>query len=69
MGAVDVEIIDNDYSLTKDGLTMRFLPDKDGVRQVRVRPPYWNNVGKTSCAEIGERHNLNSHSPAYSGDT
>ena len=51
---VDVDVIPNDYSLTKDGAAMRFLPHADGLRQVRVRPPYWSNYERVACAEIGE---------------
>lgn len=51
---IDVEIIDTDYSLTKDGKAMRFLPDDNGIRRVRMRPPYWNGFEKTESCEIGD---------------
>ncbi len=54
--SIEVEIIDQDYSLVKDGRAMRFLPYENGVRQVRVRPPYWNNFEKINCCEIGDEY-------------
>jgi len=59
MGRIEeiaVEIIDNDYSLVRDGLAMRYLPDKNGLREVRLRPPYWNNNGRVACCEIGDKY-------------
>src|SRR5690554_6977322 len=32
----------------------RWMPREDGTRLVRPRPPYWNNVGRVACAEVGE---------------
>ncbi len=55
--SVDVNIIDNDYSLTKDGKTMRYLPYDRGIRLVRIRPPYWSNYDRILCAEIGSEIN------------
>lgn len=50
--AIDVDEVPEDYSLVKDGLAMRWLPDPDGARLVRPRPPYWSTVGRVPCAEI-----------------
>jgi hypothetical protein len=49
-----VEDVDRDFSLTRDGHAMRWLPAADGMRLVRTRPPYWNSVGRVSCCEIGD---------------
>lgn len=46
---------DDDYSLVKAGVAMRYLPDNSGCRQVRLRPPYWNRVDRVSCCEIGDQ--------------
>lgn len=51
---VDVEKCDEDYSTQRDGMLMRWMPSDRGSRLVRPRPPYWNNVGRVLCAEIGE---------------
>lgn len=53
-----IEIIDDDYSLVRDGLAMRWLPDDNGMRDVRLRPPYWNNTNRVTCCEIGDKYEL-----------
>lgn len=54
----DIEIIDDDYSLTQNGLAMRWLPVGDGIREVRLRPPYWNNFDRVACCDIGDVYNI-----------
>lgn len=49
---ITVEVVSDDLSLCKDNLTMRWLPDYNGCRLVRPRPPYWNNIGRIPCAEV-----------------
>lgn len=56
--SVDVEVIEQDFSLIIAGKAVRFLPDPDGIRKVRCRPPYWNNYGATNCCEIGDTYDL-----------
>jgi len=51
---VDVDAIDEDWSLVKDGASMRWLPRENGSRLVRPRPPYWNIVGRVPCCEVGD---------------
>ena len=51
---IDIEVIEHDYSIERDGRLMRWMPREDGTRLVRPRPPYWNIVGRVRCAEIGE---------------
>jgi len=51
--SIEVEVIDDDYSIVKDNRTTRWLPHPDGSRLVRPRPPYWNTVGTVNCLEIG----------------
>ena len=51
---VEVDIVDYDYSLYRNGAATRFLPHESGSRKCRVRPPYWNNIGKVACCEIGD---------------
>lgn len=52
--SVNVEWCDEDLSVIRNGLAMRYIPKADGVRVVRPRPPYWNRVGAVPCCEIGE---------------
>jgi hypothetical protein len=56
--AVEVDPCDEDYSLIRDGKAMRWLPDPDGIRLVRTRPPYWNRRGRVACCEIGDAYSL-----------
>jgi CRISPR type IV-associated protein Csf3 len=59
MGRIEdytIEIVADDYSLVRDGLAMRWLPDRNGLREVRLRPPYWNNNGRVACCEIGGKY-------------
>jgi len=53
---LDVECVETeaDLSYVKDGRAMRWLPAKDGTKFVRPKPPYWNNVGRVECCQIGE---------------
>lgn len=51
---IRVDWCDEDYSLVRDGLSMRWLPNPDGWREVRPRPPYWNNFERVRCGEVGE---------------
>lgn len=55
---VTVEECAEDFSLTRDGLAQRWLPVHDGVRLVRPRPPYWNNVDRVRSCEVGEPYDL-----------
>ena len=50
--AIEIKEIDNDYSLWKDDKTTRWLPDKNGMKFVRCRPPYWNRIDRINCKEI-----------------
>lgn len=52
---IEVETVADDYSLTREGVAMRWLPCANGCRLVRPRPPYWNIVGRVTCREIGSR--------------
>lgn len=54
---LDVEVTetDNDYSMVKDGIAMRWLPHKQGSRIVRPRPPYWNMHDRVVCCNVGDR--------------
>lgn len=53
---VDITVgrIDDDYSLVRDGLAMTWLPDPDGWRVCRTRPPFWNIVNAVTVCEIGD---------------
>lgn len=50
---IDVEPCEHNYSLSMDGLAMRWLPHADGTRRVRPRPPYWHPHGRVAACEIG----------------
>lgn len=51
---MDFDEMDEDWSLMRDGLAMRWLPHPDGSRLVRPRPPYWNSTGRIRCCEVGD---------------
>lgn len=53
--SVSVMEIDEERSLTWRGVAMRWLPDPNGLRFVRPRPPYWNMTGRVTCCEVGEK--------------
>ena len=55
---VTVEKISDDKSLVSDGVAMRWLPDENGLRKVRTKPPYWNLIDRVQCCEIGENYQL-----------
>jgi hypothetical protein len=59
--SVDVEPCEHDYSLVKDGFAMRFLPDKTGFLDRRMRAPYWNNYDKVPSCQVGDHYNLSEH--------
>jgi CRISPR type IV-associated protein Csf3 len=43
-------------ALLREGMALRWLPDANGVRLVRPRPPYWNSVGRVTCCEVGAEY-------------
>jgi len=51
---MDVEPWPEDWSLSREGRAMRWLPDQDGLRIVRPRPPYWHSHGAIPCCEVGD---------------
>jgi hypothetical protein len=55
---VEVEIIEQDYSLIKDGKAMRYLPGKDGNRYGRIKPPYWNATERIKTCYIGDNYKI-----------
>lgn len=50
----DIQPMEQDYSLVKDGLAMRYLPDPRGIRMVRSQPPYWHHYGRIACCDVGD---------------
>lgn len=62
--SIDVEPVDEDYSLYKDGILMRWMPSAVAHRLVRPRPPYWSSVGRVMCAEIGTSIAEAGHTPS-----
>ena len=52
---MEFERMEEDYSLMRDGVAQRWLPDADGPRLVRPRPPYWHPMGRVQCCEVGDR--------------
>lgn len=54
--SIAVEVVENDYSLMCDGKAMRWLPTTEGLREVRLRPPYWNNNERVACCEVGDEY-------------
>ena len=57
---ITTQAIEEDWSFVKNGCATRFLPSQDGLRQVRVKPPYWNIVDRVPCCEIGEEYDITS---------
>jgi CRISPR type IV-associated protein Csf3 len=51
---IEIEEIDADYSLVRDGVAMRWLPTTSGTRDVRPRPPYWSAWVRVRCCEVGD---------------
>lgn len=58
INSIEVDYCDEDYSLVMNEKAMRWLPDKNGVRMVRVKPPYWNNTNRIMCCEIGDNYTI-----------
>lgn len=56
--SIDFERINDDFSIVRDGRAMRWLPDPDGIRQVRTLPPYSNRTEITTCCEIGDEYDI-----------
>ena len=52
---IDVDYADDDFSMVRDGLATRFLPERDGTRLCRPRSPYWNNVGRVPHCNVGDQ--------------
>jgi len=51
-----VNYIDNDLSIyDEQGFTMRFLPQKDGKRIGRIRPPYWNRTELVKSCFVNQK--------------
>lgn len=51
---IEVEKVDYDWSMIKDGKAQRYLPDPDGMRICRLRPPYWNIYNAVACCDVGD---------------
>lgn len=52
---IDYDKMEQNWAIERDGLAMRWLPDESGSRLVRLRPPYWNIVGRVRCCEVGDK--------------
>jgi hypothetical protein len=51
---VTVEPFEHDWSVSRDGLAMRYIPDARGTRWVRPHPPYWHPLGAVPCLSAGD---------------
>lgn len=51
---VEVEKIENDWSLMRDGKAMRYLPVPGGRRNGRIRPPYHNRFDPVQTCYPGD---------------
>lgn len=56
---LEIKEIEEDWSINKDGKAMRWLPQKNGSRLCRCRPPYWNRIERVNCCEINDSIKLN----------
>lgn len=52
--AVQVECAVEDWSVTRDGLAMRYLPHPESPRIARCRPPYWHMHGRCAVTSVGD---------------
>lgn len=55
---IEVERFDYDWSLIKNGRAQRYLPEKDGLRKCRLRPPYWNLYDMVNCCDVGDKYKM-----------
>ena len=51
---ISIDEQDDDHSLIRDEQAMRWLPYKEGFRQVRLTPPYWSGWDAVHCCEVGD---------------
>lgn len=51
---VEVDVIDDDFSIKKDGRMMRYMPAENGLRTGRIRPPYHNNFDSVTTCYPGD---------------
>ena len=58
VASIEAEEVESDWSLVKDGQSMRWLPDESGTRLVRPAPPYWNRHQRIKCCEVGSPYCL-----------
>jgi hypothetical protein len=55
---LDIDEVEHDRCLSIEDRAARWLPDSNGIRLVRPRPPYWHIHGAVKCCEIGDRVNV-----------
>jgi hypothetical protein len=55
---IEIKEIENDFSLIKDGCAIRYLPYNNGIRLVRIRPPYWHRHDRINCCNIGDNYEI-----------
>ena len=53
---IEVEKVDYDWSILKGGIAQRYLPDEEGLRECRLRPPYWNLHDMVKCCDVGDKY-------------
>jgi len=51
---IELDEMEHDWSIVRNGIATRWLPDESGTRLVRLRPPYWNSVDRVMCCEVGD---------------
>lgn len=51
---IELQQIESDFSIIRDGIAQRWLPSSEGTRLVRPRPPYWHPYGRVKCCEVGD---------------
>lgn len=49
---IDFDEMEEDRSVYWEGKNMRWVPNKDGTRLVRPRPPYWHPFGAVQCLDV-----------------
>ena len=55
---ISFDEVQDDFTLIKDGKSMRWMPDVNGTRIVRMQPPYWNRHDRIYACDVGDEYDL-----------
>lgn len=54
IASVEYHDAQEDWTMERDGIAMRFLPHPAGIYDIRARPPYWHQLDKVPSLVPGE---------------